>query len=126
MEERRFISSSREEDYTDRTEATDDEECSEDGVEYYDLPENIRARSMIFSVISLVFSILSVALCPIYYLGIAFSVLAVVAGIISRHNLGYFDKKTLFGIIVGIFGFIFGICSMIMDLTGILDGLFGK
>jgi hypothetical protein len=125
MEDQRFISSPREEDYKDCTEPRTETEPHE-SEEYYDLPENLGARSMIWSVISLIFSILSVAFCPIYYLGIAFSLVAVGAGAVSRHNLGYFDKKTLFGITVGIFGFIFGICSMIMDLTGILDGLYGK
>ena len=122
MDDNRYLNGG---EYAEEESEVSREEKKEE-VEYYELPENIRARSMIWSVLSLVMAILSVVLCPIFYLGLAFSVLSAVFAVVSRRNLGYFDRMTLFGLIVAIFGFIFGVFSMIMDLTGLLDGLLGK
>ena len=101
------------------------DEEKEDADEYYELPEG-GSRSMIWSVVSLIASVLSVLLCSVFYLALILSAFAVVASLLSRKRFGYFDKMALFGLIVGIFGFVFGIFSMVMDLTGILDKLLGK
>ena len=37
---------------------------------------------------------------------------SVVCGIISRKNLGYFDKLSLAGIIIGIFGIVFSVVGL--------------
>ena len=119
-EENRYLTGA-EEEYVEVPE----ESRGEDEVEYYELPEG-GSRSMIWSVASLLASLLSVVICPVFYLAIALSVFAVVAALLSRKRFGYFDKMALFGLIVGIFGFVFGIFSMVMDMTGILDKLLGK
>ena len=121
MEENRYIEAPTEE----YVEIPEEREEKSEGEECYDLPEE-GSRSALFSVLSLIFSILSVVLCPLFYLSLIFSSFAVASSLISRRRLGYFDKMSLFGLIVAIFGFVFGICSMIMDITGMLDMLLGK
>ena len=66
-----------------------------------------------WSVVSLILGVLSVLSLFVSWLSIAFGLLAVGSGIISRKNLGYFDKISISGIIVGIFGFVFAIAVMI-------------
>ena len=65
------------------------------------------------SVASLGLSILSILTVMVSWLSLIFGLLSVGAGIISRKNLGYFDKLTLAGIIIGIFGFVFSIVGII-------------
>ena len=94
--------------------------------ERYELPEGSGSRSMIWSVVSLLSAVISVILCTVYFVALPLAVLSVLAALVSRRNLGYFDKMSLFGIVIGIFGFVFGAFSMVLDLTGILDMLIGK
>ena len=42
---------------------------------------------------------------------------AVILAIVSRRNLGYFDGMTIAGLILGIFGFVFGATIIIYTLT---------
>ena len=119
--ENRYLESG--EDIPEAVEETVVEEAEE---ERYEFPEGSGRHSMIWSVLSLLASVLSVVLCTFYYLALPLSVMGVIFALVSRKSLGYFDKMSLFGIIIGIFGFVFGIFSMIMDLTGMLDKLIGK
>ncbi len=70
-----------------------------------------------FSVISIALAVLSILLAYFSWVGLVLGLLAIGAGIISRKNLGYFDKLTLAAIIVAIFGVVFSI-------TGIAFGAF--
>ena len=76
-------------------------------------------RSRGWSVVALVLAILSVPLSIITVCGIVFpvvglvlGVMAVIASIISRRNLGYFDGVAIAGIIISAVGFVFGITSI--------------
>ena len=91
--------------------------------EFYELPS--QSASMIWSILSVVCSVLSLALCSMFYLSIPVAILAVGFALLSRKKLGFFDKKSIFGLIIGIFGIVFGVFSMILDLTGVLDKLLG-
>ncbi len=96
------------------------EEKKEDSAEeYYDLPPAIRSRTLIWSVISLALGILSLLLCPFYYVSLVFAAAGVVCAIISRKNLGFFDKLAVLGIIFGIMGFVFGIFSLVASVIGL-------
>jgi hypothetical protein len=92
-------------------------------VEYYELPDSPEARRRGWSVISFFAGILSVLLCPIYVLGFAFAVLAVVGAVVSRKKLGYFDTLALSGMLIGIVGAVFCVFSLVVDITGIFDGI---
>ena len=95
---------------------TEKEPESED---YYELPLALKSRSMIWSVISLVAGILSILLCPFYYVGFCFAACAVGTSLLSRHNLGFFDKLSVFGLILGIMGFVCDIFSLIANMIGL-------
>ncbi len=99
----------------------EDEDGDENGAseEYYDLPLALRSRSLIPAVISLVFGILSLVLCPIYYISLIFAANAIIFSLVSRKNLGFFEKYSIIGLILGMMGIVCGIFSLIIDLTGI-------
>ncbi len=81
--------------------------------EYYALPEAIKSRSLLWSVISFVAGVLSIALCPLYYISLVFAVGSIVTSLISRKNFGFFERYAIFGLILGIMGIVFGISSII-------------
>ena len=87
--------------------------------EVYPLPPSIKSRTLIWSALAIVFAALCIFLCKFYYVGIAFSLLAVGAALLSRKTLGFFEKYAILGIIFGIGGFILNIFSMIMQLVGL-------
>lgn len=100
-----------------RTEKDPDTDPETD--EYYELPLAIKSRSLIWSVISFVLGILSLVLCPIYYLSLVLALASVGASLVSRHNLGFFEKYSIMGLILGIMGFVCGVFSLIVDMLGI-------
>jgi hypothetical protein len=67
--------------------------------EYYALPEAIKSRSLLWSVISFVAGVLSIALCPLYYVSFVFAVGSIVTSLISRKNFGFFERYAIFGLI---------------------------
>lgn len=91
--------------------------------EYYDLPDSPDARRRGWSVISLFAAVLSVLLCPFYYVSLVFAAVAIVGAVISRRTLGYFDGLSVAGLLVGLVGAVFGVFSLIIDVTGVLDAL---
>ncbi len=89
--------------------------------EYYAIPK----ATKICSILSLISAVLAVLLCPIYYVGIALGFLAIVLAVVSSMRLGYFDSLSVVGLIIGIFGLIFSVFVLILDLTGVLALFFG-
>ena len=65
------------------------------------------------SIISLAFAVLSILSLVIPWLGFIFCLISVGMGAFSRKNLGYFDRLTLAGLIIDIFGFVFAVSGMI-------------
>lgn len=74
-----------------------------------------KQASRIWSLISLIMAVLSVCLCFIPWAGLVLGLLAVVFSVVSRNNLGYFDNLGLVGLIVGIFGVVFGIGAFALE-----------
>lgn len=91
--------------------------------EYYDLPDSPDARRRGWSVISMFSGILSVILCSVYYVALVFAVISIITALVSRRKLGYFDGLSLAGLLVGIVGCVFGVFSLIVDVTGVFDAL---
>ncbi len=87
--------------------------------EYYELPPAIRRRTLIWSIASVVLASLSVLLSSFYYVGIVLSFLAIGSSLISRRNLGFFDRFSVVGIIVAVMGFVFNGFSLIIGVFGI-------
>lgn len=90
-----------------------------DSEEYYDLPLAIRSRSLIWAVIAFAAGILSLALSSFYYVGYVFSGISLATALISRRNLGFFEKYSIMGIILGIIGLVFSTFSLIAGLLGL-------
>lgn len=96
-------------------------EREKESEEYYSLPPAIRSRTLIWSVISILCGVLSIMLCPFYYVSLVIAGVAFLFAWISRRNLGFFEKYSIMGIIFGIMGFVTGIFSLISDLIGIFN-----
>lgn len=81
-----------------------------------------KKKTRIFSVVSLVLAILSLALCFLPVVGIILSLIAAVFTIVSRRVLGYFEGLAIAGLVVAVFGLVFCICSMCFEgFFSILD-----
>ena len=74
---------------------------------------NGRPKTVAWSVASLIAGIVSVVCCSLGWTGIVLGALAIVFAILSRRMLGYFDGMSIAGLILGIFGFVFGIAIII-------------
>ena len=88
-------------------------ESTSEGTEYvYKNVIRNKEQRRTWSVISVVLSVLAVILCYFSWVGLVLGILSIGAALISRKNLGYFDKLTLAGIIIGIFGVVFAIAGL--------------
>ena len=94
-------------------------EEDENSDEYYELPLAIKSRSLIWSAISFVAGVLSLAICTFYYVSLVFAVVSILSSLISRKNLGFFERYSIIGLILGIMGIVFGISSAIAISLGI-------
>ncbi len=118
-------------DYEDRLLSDGNDESSETQTvadtadntsdEYYELPTETASRNMIWSLLSLIFGIFSVATCQIYILSIILSILGVGASLYSRKRFGYFDRLSVIGLIISIFGLVFGLTVMVISLSGLFN-----
>ena len=88
--------------------------------EYYDLPLAIKSRSLIWAVISLAAGVLSILLCPFYFVSLVFSAGAAVFSLVSRKNLGFFEKYSIMGLVLGMMGFVFSVFSFIASIIGLI------
>lgn len=96
-----------------------EENVSDSSEEYYELPLALRSRSLIWSVISFVAGVLSLALCSFYYVSLVFAVGSILSSLISRRNLGFFERYSIIGLVLGIMGVVCGIFSAIVNSLGI-------
>ncbi len=92
--------------------------------EFYELPESISRRNRIWSVLSLVSAILSVLLCPFYYIALPLGVLAIIFVIIMRYSLGFFERISVVGLIIAIVGIVFSACSLGLQVSGLWNLIF--
>ena len=68
----------------------------------------IKSRSRLFALLSLVFGILSAILSTLGAVGIVLGVCAVICSVISRARMSYFDSLSLIGLIAAIIGVVAG------------------
>ena len=76
------------------------------------LMRNGRPKTFGWSVASMVIGILSVVCCFLGWSGLFLGVGAIVLSIVARRKLGYFDGMAVAGLILGIFGFVFGVAIL--------------
>ena len=77
------------------------------------LMRNGRPKTFGWSVASMVMGIISVVCCALGWTGLILGAAAIAFSIISRRKLGYFDGMSVAGLILGIFGFVFGVSLLI-------------
>jgi hypothetical protein len=94
---------------------TPDMEASESNDRYYEVFEKSKTKTMFWSVMSLVFGIASVALSIFGWVALSLGALAVIFAVVSRIKLGYFDAKTIVGMMLGIFGIVFGVVMVVWN-----------
>ena len=106
---------------TEENEVEADTEVEEEAVseEYYALPPTLKSRSLIWSMVSFITGVLSILLCPFYYVGIVLALGSVVTSLVSRKNLGFFDKYAIYGLILGMMGIVFSIFSAVAARLGV-------
>lgn len=95
------------------------ENTNNDSDEYYSLPNAIKSRSLIWAVISFAAGILSFALCFFHYVGLALAATSLICALVSRKNLGFFEKYSIMGIILGITGFVCSVFSLVASMLGL-------
>ena len=91
--------------------------------EVYELPEKQSSRSLLWSVLSLIFGIISILVCQIWPLAIVLAASSLGLAVFARYRLGYFDKAALFGLIISIIGIVFGIFSAVVTISGVFNAL---
>ncbi len=74
-----------------------------------------KEKNRIFSVISILLATLSLVLCFLPVFGMILSIISVAFTIISRRVLGYFEGLAIAGLVIGVFGLVFCICSLCFD-----------
>ena len=86
-----------------------------------------RPKNIIWSVVSLVAGVLSISLSVFGWAGLILATLAIVASIVARRTLGYFNGFAVAGLITGIFGAVCSITVIILALVDpmLLEGLLG-
>ena len=114
----------RESFYHDITEPVNKEETDR----YYEIFNTDKPKKRIWSIISLILATASVILCFFGCIGFVIGFLAVISSLISRRNLKYFDMLSIMGLIVGIFGMVFGGVCLVWSLIfseGIIESFIG-
>ena len=88
------------------------EASAENGEYAYKNVMKTKQNRRTWSVISIALSVLSILFVWVPIVALVLALASVVCGIISRKNLGYFDKLSLAGIIIGIFGIVFSVVGL--------------
>ena len=80
--------------------------------------DNGNNKTLLWSVLSLIFGIASVICCCFLGGGIVLAVVSIIFSFVARKKLGYFDGLAIAGLILGIFGIVFGISAIIFTMLG--------
>ncbi len=72
-------------------------------------------KSRAWSVAAFAVAMASVICCCLPWFGLVAGILAVAFSVVSRKTIGYFDGLAIAGLIIGIFGMVFGISNMVMN-----------
>ena len=100
------------EEFNEQNKSSNDNQ-DESEYAYKNVIKKDKTNRRTWSVISLVLGILSSLVVHFSWVSLILSIAAVVLGIISRNNIGYFDGISIAGISVGIFGIVFAIAGLI-------------
>lgn len=90
---------------------------NEEEYAFQTLDRHGRPKKLGWSVASLVSGIAAAVTATFGFSGIILGICAIIFAIISRRILGYFDGKSIGGLILGIFGLIFGGAMLVYAAT---------
>lgn len=112
-------------DFNEKSKVNEEGSSAEDKYAYKNVMSG-KQNSRKWSVVSLILSLLSVALCFVPWLGIILGLSAIGFAAFSRNCIGYFDGFALAGLILGIFGVVFSLTALILKnvLLNLIVGLF--
>lgn len=97
-------------------EKTDNEADANAQDRYYEVFDKDKPKYILWSLISAILGGISV-ICSLYgWGGLVVGIGAVAFAIVSRVNLKYFDKITIVGLILGIFGMVFGASTIVLEV----------
>ena len=109
--------------------AQDEENKEQSRERYYEVFDKDKPKYMLWSLISAVLGGISV-ICSLYgWIGFIVGAAAVAFAIVSRVSLKYFDKITIVGLILGIFGIVFGASTIVLGVlieNGTLTDYYSK
>lgn len=91
----------------------DENYINEEDYAFQTLMRNGKPKTLSMSLASLIIGVLSLTFGFLGWSGIILGATAVVLSILSRRRLGYFDGMSVGGLILGIFGFVFGVSIII-------------
>lgn len=78
-----------------------------------------RPKTMAWSLVAMITGIMSLSLSFFGWAAIALGIIAITCSAVSRKTLGYFDKMSLVGLILGIFGIVCGAAILVaLSLAG--------
>ena len=90
-----------------------DGESGEQDYAFQTLNRHGRPKTLGWSIASLAMGAVSLFTCSFGWASIIFGVLAIAFAVWARRTLGYFDGKAIGGLILGIFGAVFGTAMII-------------
>lgn len=79
--------------------------------------KNGKPKTIGWSIASLVMGIVSIITSFFGWPGLILGILAIIFAVFSRRTLGYFDRKTIVGLVLGIHGILIGITVIVLIFT---------
>ena len=90
------------------SEYNDNNHYNNEDYAYQNINKRGKPKTLGWSVASLIIGIISVVCCCFGWSSLILGVIAIGLAILSRSQLGYFDGMAIAGLVLGIFGFVFG------------------
>ena len=115
--EERLLTAGGEEEVAEEVENENENTVSD---EYYELPLAIKSRTLLWSMVSFVLGALSLSLCLFYYISIPFAIASVIFSMVSRRNLGFFEKYSIMGLVFGLMGAVASAFCLIASSIGLM------
>ena len=81
-------------------------------------------KTMAYSVICLVLSLMSLVCCCTGFISLLFAAVSIAFAIVSRKHLGYFDTMSIVGLVVAIVGLVFSLFMIAVWIFSLVDGGF--
>ena len=92
-------------------------ECGDQDYAFNTVGKNGKPKTIGWSIASLAMGIVSLITSFFGWTGLILGILAIIFAVFSRRTLGYFDRKTIVGLVLGIHGILIGITVIVLMFT---------